>query len=215
VQHPDNGTRHRVSRIPFIGKAHANALARLPIFFPDVLVIERSILIGWSPEPLADAAGRLGFNAVETDWRTALEEIDVFYDLGPTHVYVEPTVAALEQDIPVLCKKPLAPRLASVETMAGAARESDATTATGFNCRCVPAFQLAKRMLDADEFGDIRRFWRRHLQNGRRTLTSSGSGVTTRKRPGLDHLAFRDRTRWTSLVGSLTPSNGATTRTRG
>jgi len=37
------------------------------MFFPDAPAIERSTLIGGSPEPLADAAGRLGFDAVETD----------------------------------------------------------------------------------------------------------------------------------------------------
>jgi predicted dehydrogenase len=47
--------------------------------------------------------------------------------------------------------------------MAEAARESDATMATGFNYRCVPTLQLAKRMLDADEFGDIRRFRGQYL----------------------------------------------------
>ena len=149
----------------FMGRAHANALARLPMFFPDAPAVERSVLIGRSPDPLTDAAERLGFDAVETDWRAALDEIDVFYNLGPTHVHVEPTVAALERDVHVFCEKPLAPRLSGAETVAEAARESDATTATGFNYRYVPALRLAKRMLDAGEFGDIRRFRGQYLQN--------------------------------------------------
>jgi predicted dehydrogenase len=149
----------------FMGKAHANALARLPMFFPDAPTVERSVLIGRSPEPLVDTAERLGFDAVETDWGAAFDEIDVFYNLGPTHVHVEPTVVALARDIPVLCEKPLAPRLAGAETVAAAARESDALTATGFNYRYLPALRLAKRMLDAGEFGDIRRFRGQYLQN--------------------------------------------------
>lgn len=57
-------------------KAHANALARLPMFFPDAPAVERSVLIGRTPKALAEAAERFGFDAVETDWNAALDEID-------------------------------------------------------------------------------------------------------------------------------------------
>lgn len=149
----------------FMGKAHANALARLPMFFPDAPEIKRSVLIGRTPDAVAAAAERLGFDAVETDWEAALNEISVLYNLGPTHAHVEPTVAALERDIHVFCEKPLAPTLAGAEQMAEAARESDATAATGFNYRYVPALQLAKQMLDDGEFGEIRRVRGQYLQD--------------------------------------------------
>jgi predicted dehydrogenase len=149
----------------FMCKAHANALARLPIFFSDAPVIERSVLVGRTPDALAEAAERFGFETVETDWDAALDDIDVFYNLGPTHIHTEPTIAALERDIHVFCEKPLAPRLSGAEEVVTAARGSDATTAIGFNYRYVPALRLAKRMTDEGTFGTIVRFRGQYLQN--------------------------------------------------
>ncbi|MFC6771353.1 gfo/Idh/MocA family oxidoreductase, partial [Halorubrum pallidum] len=39
----------------FMGKAHANALARLPMFFPDAPAVERHTLVGRDEDALADA----------------------------------------------------------------------------------------------------------------------------------------------------------------
>lgn len=149
----------------FMGKAHANALARLPMFFPDAPDVERSVLIGRTEEAVESAAVRFGFDQVETDWEDALDDIDVFYNLGPTHVHVEPTIRALKKDVHVFCEKPLAADPESAEKMAAAARESDAIAGVGFNYRYVPALQLAKQMLDDGTFGEIRRFRGQYLQD--------------------------------------------------
>ena len=39
----------------FMGDAHANALARLPMFFPEAPAVERDVLIGRDEAALADA----------------------------------------------------------------------------------------------------------------------------------------------------------------
>jgi len=101
----------------FMGKAHANALARLPMFFPDAPDIERHTLVGRDEEALADAAERFGFSHTATDWEDSLDEVDVFYNLGPNHVHAEPSIAALEAGVPVLCEKPLAPTLDEAAAM--------------------------------------------------------------------------------------------------
>lgn len=149
----------------FMGKAHANALARLPMFFPDAPDVERSVLVGRDEEALAEAAGRLGFERTSTDWERAIEEVDVFYNLGPNHVHPEPSIAALEADVPVLCEKPLAPTAADAERMADAADASGAVSATAFNYRYVPALRLAKRLVDDGELGEIRHFTGRYMQD--------------------------------------------------
>jgi|AntDeeMinimDraft_4_1070355.scaffolds.fasta_scaffold05231_3 predicted dehydrogenase len=149
----------------FMGKAHANALARLPMFFPDVPDIERSVLVGRTRDAVETAADRLGFDRVETDWEDALDDIDILYNLGPNHVHVEPTVRALEEDIHVFCEKPLAPSIDGAQKMVTAARGSDALAGVAFNYRYVPALQLAKRMLDDGEFGEIRRVRGQYLQD--------------------------------------------------
>lgn len=68
--------------------------------------------------------------------------------------------------------------------MAEAACESDATAGVAFNYRYIPAIQVAKRMLDDGEFGEIRRFKGQYLQTGRQIPTQNGRGETMRTQPG-------------------------------
>ncbi|MBZ6496156.1 Gfo/Idh/MocA family protein [Natrinema longum] len=151
----------------FMGKAHANALARLPMFFPDAPAVERSVLVGRDEDALSDAADRLGFDATATDWADVVDDVDVFYNLGPNHVHAEPSIAALEAGTPVFCEKPLAPTLEGAEAMAAAARDAgdDVPAGCAFNYRFVPAIQYAKELLEAGELGEIRHVRGRYLQD--------------------------------------------------
>ncbi|EMA43798.1 oxidoreductase domain-containing protein [Halococcus morrhuae DSM 1307] len=149
----------------FMGRAHSNAFARLPMFFDDAPDIERHTLVGRDEGALADAADRFGFANTETDWETAIDEVDVFYNLGPNHLHPEPSIAALDADVPVFCEKPLAPTVEDAERMAEAAAESDAIAGCAFNYRFVPAIQYAKNLIDAGELGEIRHVRGRYLQD--------------------------------------------------
>ncbi|QUO48872.1 Gfo/Idh/MocA family protein [Halorubrum ruber] len=149
----------------FMGKAHANAMARLPMFFPDAPEIERHTLVGRDEEALADAAERFGFSHTATDWEAALDEVDVFYNLGPNHVHAEPSIAALEAGVPVLCEKPLAPTLEEAAAMRDAAAATGVTAGTAFNYRFVPAIRYAKELIDDGELGEIRQVRGRYLQD--------------------------------------------------
>ncbi|ELZ10235.1 oxidoreductase domain-containing protein [Natrinema thermotolerans DSM 11552] len=151
----------------FMGKAHANAMARLPMFFPDAPAIERSVLVGRDEAALEDAAERLGFASIATDWRDVVADVDVFYNLGPNHVHAEPSIAALEAGTPVFCEKPLAPTLDDAEAMAAAAREAgdDVPAGCAFNYRFVPAIRYAKTLLEAGDLGEIHHVRGRYLQD--------------------------------------------------
>ena len=149
----------------FMGKAHANALARLPMFFPEAPDIERHTLVGRDDEALSAAAERFGFAHTATDWEDALGEVDVFYNLGPNHVHAEPSIAALEAGIPVLCEKPLAPTLSEAAAMRDAAADADVPAGTAFNYRFVPAIRYAKRLIEDGELGEIRQVRGRYLQD--------------------------------------------------
>jgi len=149
----------------FMGRAHANALARLPMFFPDAPETNRHTLVGRDEAALADARERLGFDRVATDWRDVVDDVDVFYNLGPNFLHVDPTVAALEAGTHVLCEKPLAPTVEGAEAVAAAAEASDAVAGTAFNYRFVPALRYAKRLVDAGELGEIRQVNGRYLQD--------------------------------------------------
>ena len=149
----------------FMGKAHSNALSRLPMFFPDAPELVRHTIVGRDEEALADAADRYGFEHTATDWRDVVDDVDAFYNLGPNHLHVEPSVAALEAGTNVLCEKPLAPTLEGAEEMRDAAEASDAVAGCAFNYRFVPAIRYAKELVDAGELGEISHVRGRYLQD--------------------------------------------------
>jgi predicted dehydrogenase len=149
----------------FMGTAHANALARLPMFFPHAPATERRVLIGRDETRLAAAADRLGFAATATDWHETLEDLDVLYNLAPNYLHAEPSIEALDRDVHVLTEKPLANTVEAAERMAEAARETDAVGGVGFNYRFLPAIQHARDLITAGELGEIRAFRGRYLQD--------------------------------------------------
>ncbi len=149
----------------FMGDAHANALARLPMFLPDAPAVERRLLVGRDEAALSANADRLGFAGTTTDWRDAIEDVDVLYNLGPNHLHPEPSIAALERGVHVLCEKPLAHTLDAAREMAEAARASDALAGVGFNYRFVPAVARARELVEAGDLGEVRAFRARYLQD--------------------------------------------------
>ncbi|AGB16102.1 putative dehydrogenase [Halovivax ruber XH-70] len=149
----------------FMGTAHANAFARLPMFFPDTPDVTRDVLIGRDEDALGDARTRLGFDRTATDWRSVVDEVDVFYNLGPNFLHAEPAIAALEAGVSVFSEKPLAATLDGATEMAAAARSAGVPTACGFNYRFVPAIRYARELIQSGTLGDIRTFRGRYLQD--------------------------------------------------
>ena len=149
----------------FMGKAHANAFARLPMFFEDAPEVNREVVVGRDEDALADAADRLGFARTATDWRDVIDDVDVFYNLGPNHVHAEPSIAALEAGTAVFCEKPLAPTLDVAKRMGEAAADAGVPAGIAFNYRFIPAIQYAKNLIDAGELGEIHHFRGRYLQD--------------------------------------------------
>ena len=149
----------------FMGEAHSNALARLPMFFPDAPEVRRHTLVGRDEAALAEAADRLGFEHVETEWETAVEDVDVLYNLGPNSLHEAPSVAALDAGVHVLCEKPLAHTLDAAARMADAARDSDAVAGCAFNYRFVPAIRHARELIASGTLGEVRQVRARYLQD--------------------------------------------------
>ncbi|WP_114577096.1 Gfo/Idh/MocA family protein [Saliphagus sp. LR7] len=149
----------------FMGRAHANALARLPMFFPEAPAVERSVLIGRDEEAVAEATDQLGFSEYSTDWEDVVGDVDVFYNLGPNNVHADPSIAALEAGTSVFCEKPLAHTLEDAERMRDAARDSDATAGIAFNYRFIPAIRYAKELIDSGELGEIHHVRGTYLQD--------------------------------------------------
>src|SRR4030042_4340197 len=93
-----------------MGKAHTNALKKIPYMFWPPTVRPRLVAIcGRSGDTVAEAANRYGYEGYYTDWREMGGDprIDVFDNCAPHPLHCEPSIAAAEAGTHVLCEKPL------------------------------------------------------------------------------------------------------------
>src|SRR5580693_2103730 len=154
----------------FMGRAHSQAWRTVGRAFDLPLTPRLAAICGRDEAATRAAAQRLGWAAVETDWRALIARDDVqLIDIsapGDTHAPI--AIAALAAGKHVLCEKPLANTLAEAEAMkaaADAAYPSGARAMVGFNYRRVPALALARRLVEQGRLGTLRHFRAVYLQD--------------------------------------------------
>lgn len=151
----------------FMGKAHSNALARIPMFFDTARPIERRVLCGRDSSWVAEAAEKFGFAEVETDWRKLVEreDIDAIDITAPSNAHKDIAIGAAEHGKHIFCEKPLALTTSDAREMLAAARKADVRHQIGFNYRFAPALVLAKKLIDEGKLGKIFHFRGSFLQD--------------------------------------------------
>ncbi|MBW4080809.1 Gfo/Idh/MocA family protein [Paenibacillus sp. S150] len=151
----------------FMGKAHSNAYRSLPMFFPQALKPEMSVLCGRSAAALQEAAARLGWSETATDWRELVgrDDIDLIDINAPSDAHKEIALAAAKAGKHIFCEKPLALTLADSREMLQAAEEAGVMHMVGFNYRFSPAVRLAKRLVESGRLGQIYHFRAWFLQD--------------------------------------------------
>ena len=92
-----------------------------------------------------------------SDWRALLQDggVDAVYVATPNHLHADPTVAALEAGIPVLCEKPLAAELPEAERMMAAVARTGTAYATAFDQRWHPAHVAARACVTGGCLGTV------------------------------------------------------------
>jgi predicted dehydrogenase len=154
----------------FMGAAHSQAWRTAPHFFDLPMRPELTVLAGRDAVRVADAAERLGWSSVETDWRRVLErdDVDLVDVCTPGDTHAEIAIAALEAGKHVLCEKPLANTVAEAEAMAEAAARAatrGVRSMVGFTYRRVPAIGLARELVAQGRLGEIRHVRAQYLQD--------------------------------------------------
>jgi predicted dehydrogenase len=154
----------------FMGAAHSQAWRTAPHFFDLPLRPQLTVLAGRDAVRVADAAERLGWSSVETDWRRVLErdDVDLVDVCTPGDTHAEIAIAALEAGKHVLCEKPLANSVAEAEAMAEAAARAatrGVRSMVGFTYRRVPAIGLARELVAQGRLGEIRHVRAQYLQD--------------------------------------------------
>ncbi|RJL31829.1 gfo/Idh/MocA family oxidoreductase [Bailinhaonella thermotolerans] len=154
----------------FMGRVHSQAWRSAAAFFDLPLRPVMAALSGRDAARVTAAAAKLGWAAVETDWKDLVHRDDVqLVDVcTPGDSHAEIAIAALEAGRHVLCEKPLANTVAEAEAMAeaaGRARARGVRSMVGFNYRRVPALAYARELVRAGRLGQIRHVRAQYLQD--------------------------------------------------
>ena len=170
----------------FMGAAHSQAWRTAGRVFDLPLDPVMAALCGRDRDRTAAAARRLGWAAVETDWKELVRREDVaLVDIcTPGDSHAEIAIAALEAGKHVLCEKPLANTVEEAVAMTAAAERAPAQgvrAMVGFNYRRVPALALARRLIADGRLGVIRHVRAAYLQDW---LADPGFPLTWRLQTG-------------------------------
>ena len=154
----------------FMGAAHSHAWRTAPRFFDLPLQPQLTAVAGRNADGVRAAAGKLGWESAESDWRRLIErdDIDLIDICTPGDTHAEIAVAALEAGKHVLCEKPLANSVNEAQRMtaaAEAAAKRGVFAMCGFSYRRTPALALAKRMVEEGRLGTIRHVRAQYLQD--------------------------------------------------
>ena len=130
----------------FVGKAHVEALRRLPIHIAGAL---------GSPGRTDDACAALGLRAYRSlEELVADPAVDVVHVCTPNHVHFPQTKAALEGSKHVLCEKPLAMTAAEARQLEALARAARRVGAVAYNLRYYPLCIEARARVQSGEIGE-------------------------------------------------------------
>jgi predicted dehydrogenase len=154
----------------FMGAVHSQAWRTAGRFFDLPLAPAMTVLCGRDATAAGEAAARMGWAAVETDWKQLVSRDDVqLVDVcTPGDTHAEIAIAALEAGKHVMCEKPLANTVAEAEAMVEAAAAAEARgvrSMVAFNYRRVPAVALARKLVRDGRLGTIRHVRAQYLQD--------------------------------------------------
>ncbi|MET0235240.1 MAG: Gfo/Idh/MocA family oxidoreductase [Kibdelosporangium sp.] len=154
----------------FMGRVHSHAWRTVHRFFDVPLAPRLAVLGGRDLDRTKAAAAKLGWDAVETDWRAliARDDVQIVDICTPGDSHKDIALAALAAGKHVLCEKPLANSVAEAEEMAQAATAAAANgqrSMVAFNYRRVPALAVARQMIAEGRLGGIRHVRAQYLQD--------------------------------------------------
>lgn len=151
----------------FMGKAHSNALKKLPyMMYPPVAIPRLVAIAGRNEEATAEAAKRYGYEKYYTRWQDLVNDPDVqvFDNGGPNDAHAEPCIAAAQAGKHVFCEKPLGRTAEEAKAMLDAVTKAGVQHMVAHNYRFVPALVLARNLITSGKLGKIYHFRAVYLQ---------------------------------------------------
>jgi predicted dehydrogenase len=151
----------------FMGKAHSNAMKKLPyMIYPPPAIPKLVAICGRNEEATRAAAVRFGYESYYTDWRQMLadDRVQLFDNGGPNDAHAEPSIAAAQAGKHILCEKPLGRTAEESKTMLAAVQKAGVKHMVAFNYRFVPAIRQIRKIIDSGALGRIYHFRAAYLQ---------------------------------------------------
>jgi predicted dehydrogenase len=151
----------------FMGKAHTNALKKMPyMMYPPVAIPKLVAIAGRNDAAVKEAAKRYGYAKTYNDWRKLIDDPDVqvLDNSGPNNVHTEPNIAAAKAGKHIISEKPLGRNAEECYEMWQAVKKAKVKHMVAFNYRFVPAVRLVKEILDSGKLGRIFHFRASYLQ---------------------------------------------------
>ena len=151
----------------FMGKAHTNALKKLPyMMYPPIARPRLAGICGRSQSAVEEAAKRYGYDRAYTDWRRMIrsKHVQVFDNGGPNDAHAAPSIYAAEHGKHVFCEKPLARTAAEARKMLDAVQAAGVRHMVAFNYRFVPAIVQLRKLIESGKLGRIFHFRAVYLQ---------------------------------------------------
>lgn len=151
----------------FMGKAHSNAMLKIPhMMYPPPAIPKLVGIAGRNETAVKEAAKRFGYANYYTDWRDMLanDAIQLFDNGGPNDAHAEPSILAAQAGKHVLCEKPLGRTAEESKEMWDAVAKTGVKHMVAFNYRFVPAIRQIRKLVDSGALGQIYHFRAQYLQ---------------------------------------------------
>jgi predicted dehydrogenase len=151
----------------FMGKAHSNAMKKLPyMIYPPPAVPKLVAICGRNEDATRAAAVRFGYETYYTDWRQMLadDRVQLFDNGGPNDAHAEPTIVAAQAGKHILCEKPLGRTAEESKAMLDAVQKAGVKHMVAFNYRFVPAIRQMRKIIESGALGRIYHFRAVYLQ---------------------------------------------------
>jgi len=151
----------------FMGKAHSNAMLKIPhMMYPPPAIPKLVGIAGRNEVAVQEAAKRFGYANYYTDWRDMLEndDIQMFDNGGPNDAHAEPSILAAQAGKHVLCEKPLGRTAEESKEMWDAVAKTGVKHMVAFNYRFVPAVRQIRKIIESGALGQIYHFRAQYLQ---------------------------------------------------
>jgi predicted dehydrogenase len=150
----------------FMGHTHSRAYRAIASStWPAPLRPRLASLCGRDQAELDEKMARYRWERAVTEWRVQLEDerVQLFDNVGPNTLHLKPTIAAIHRGKHVICEKPLAPSADEAYQLWREAETAQVLHMCAFNYRFFPAIELARRMIEQGEIGDVHHFRSRFL----------------------------------------------------